>query len=144
MNVIRGILVVLLLFSGAAWAGNYSINPGGTVTDNLSGLLWQQEDDSVVRSWEAAISYCEGLSLAGQTDWRLPNVKELASLTDESRFNPVIDLEVFPGAKASQYWSSTAEDHSAECAWQVHFDGGDVNTNLKSCIVYTRCVRGGQ
>ena len=54
-----------------------------------------------------ALSYCEGLPLGGKTDWRLPNIKELESLTDDARYNPAIDTNFFPNAYASYYWSST-------------------------------------
>jgi hypothetical protein len=36
-------------------------------------------------NWEEALDYCEGLDLGGQTDWRLPNAKELQSIVDYDR-----------------------------------------------------------
>ena len=51
-----------------------------TVTDNVTGLMWQQEDDDVRRDWEDALVYCEELDLAGYTDWRLPDGGELRSI----------------------------------------------------------------
>ena len=60
-------------------------NEDGTVTDNATGLMWQQSDDGNTYDWEEAMSYCENLNLAGYSDWRLPNVKELQSIVDYTR-----------------------------------------------------------
>jgi len=38
---------------------SYTDNSDGTVTDNVTSLMWQKEDDNTTRIWEAAISYCE-------------------------------------------------------------------------------------
>lgn len=64
---------------------NFVDNNNGTITDNATGLMWQQADDGTMRNWENALSYCENLSLGGHTDWRLPNAKELHSILDYNR-----------------------------------------------------------
>ena len=33
-------------------------------------------------NWEDALSYAENLELAGYSDWRLPNAKELQSIVE--------------------------------------------------------------
>jgi hypothetical protein len=60
-------------------------NENGTISDHATGLMWQQTDDGIPRDWEHALSYAENLTLAGYTDWRLPNAKELQSIVDYSR-----------------------------------------------------------
>lgn len=64
---------------------NFINNNDGTVTDISSGLVWQQNDSGQGLFWTDALSYCEDLSLAGFTDWRLPNAKELQSIVDYLR-----------------------------------------------------------
>lgn len=64
---------------------NFADNGDGTVTDYATGLIWQQADSGSGMIWEDALDYCESLSLAGGTDWRLPNAKELQSIVDYSR-----------------------------------------------------------
>ena len=64
---------------------NFVNNNNGTITDNATGLMWQQADDGVARDWQSALSYAENLTLAGYSDWRLPNAKELQSLVDYNR-----------------------------------------------------------
>ncbi len=60
-------------------------NADGTITDHATGLMWQQADSGTGMSWQEALASCEGLELAGHSDWRLPNAKELQSLIDYSR-----------------------------------------------------------
>lgn len=71
---------------GSSYGTNaFSDNANATITDNSSGLTWQQNDSGKGLNWEEALSYCENLNLAGQTDWRLPNAKELQYIVDYSR-----------------------------------------------------------
>jgi hypothetical protein len=64
---------------------NFVDNGDGTVADLATGLIWQQADSGVGMTWEAALAYAENLELAGHSDWRLPDVKELQSLIDYTR-----------------------------------------------------------
>ena len=132
-----GLLLVAPGLAAAFTASN------GAVTDQRTGLVWQQQDDGKRRPWGAAIAYCEGLSLAGQSDWRLPNMKELESITDVGRYIPSID-PIFPGTQVSCYWSSTTCACGVNGAWFVYFYNGNVSHNYKSYDYYVRCVRSGQ
>jgi len=105
--------------------------------------MWQQGEGGQ-KTWEDAITYCEGLSLAGYTDWRLPNIKELESITDDSIYSPAIDTNYFPDANASSYWSSTTSVEYSPDAWLVFSSSGYVNSSDKSVSSYVRCIRGGQ
>ena len=60
-------------------------NGNGTIQDKATGLTWMQADSGQAMDWGQALAYCESLDVAGQTDWRLPNIKELQSLVDYSR-----------------------------------------------------------
>jgi len=135
-------------------------NGDNTVTDMETGLTWQQDDDSIIRTWEEALIYCESLELpAGQIDWRLPNIKELRSLVDNTTHSPAIDLDYFPSTNFGDYWSSTHGwnyshhdgEYSPSGAWSISFgiaenthDDGYINKSPTSNNEYVRCVRGGQ
>jgi len=136
-------VVIVLFFAACAIAGDFTDNGDGTVTDANTGLMWQQREAGTMH-WEGALTYCEGLSLAGYSDWRLPNIKELESITDDSLYDPAIDTNYFPEAHASYYWSSTAGAGPTSGAWGVGFYGGIVSSYLKSNTYYVRCVRAGQ
>ena len=141
-NRVFGMLTGCLLLAAPVWAGEYTAS-NGAVTDQRTGLVWQQQDDGQQRAWEGAIAYCEGLPLANQDDWRLPNVKELESITDDSRTYPAID-PIFTDTKAFNYWSSTSGASSSYFAWNVYFYYGNVYLNNKTSSFYVRCVRSGQ
>ncbi|MCK5916065.1 MAG: DUF1566 domain-containing protein, partial [Deltaproteobacteria bacterium] len=117
------------------------------VTDSTTTLQWQ-DDETVkneTRTWTASISYCEDtLSLGGLDDWRLPNNKELLSITDYTRLNPAIDDTVFIHTALSKYWSSTTYAHSSKKAWFMTFTVGARGYMDKSSEFYVRCVRGGK
>ena len=120
---------------GKEWGENQFGNTGdGTVGDRLTGLLWQQEDDGKERNWQQSLGYCENLSLAGRTDWRLPNIRELHTIIDYSRHNPAIDTDVFVQQdRTGWFWSSTTHGDSPRMASYICFgkcisvDGRDVH-----------------
>ena len=101
---------------------DYTDNGDGTVTDNATGLMWQQNDDGNTRDWENALSYAEDLTLAEHDDWRLPNAKELQSIVDYTRspdftnspaIDPVFGATTFsdPEENLGQYgyyWTGTS------------------------------------
>ena len=138
MTLMAGVVLFLLL-RGLAVAG-YTDNGNGTVTDTVTNLMWQQQDDATVRTWEQALTYCEGLSFGGHTDWRLPNIKELKSLADTTRYNPSIN-PIFINTKSSSYWSSTTYVSNSTFAWDVGFPNGVVGYYNKTYSDYVRCVR---
>jgi|GEM_PF-1304373 len=117
----------------------------GTVSDADTNLMWQQQNDGTERTWQAALAYCEDLTLGGYEDWRLPNIRELKSILDYTHFNPAIDMSYFPNTVSSSYWSSTTNVYLTDGAWSQRFDDGSgAYTNGKSGSCYVRCVRGGQ
>jgi len=64
---------------------NFVDNGDGTVTDQATGLMWQQDDSGYGMFWEHALAYAESLTDIGYDDWRLPNAKELQSILDYTR-----------------------------------------------------------
>jgi hypothetical protein len=117
-------------------------NEDGTVTDNNTGLMWQQAEPDYM-TWEQALNYCEGLNLANKTDWRLPNIMELESLTDDTRYDPAIDTNFFPNASSSFYWSSTTAAFYPYNAWVVVGSDGSVEGHQRKDVThfYVRCIR---
>ena len=124
--------------------GHLVINGDGTATEVSTGLMWQQAEGAKEMTWDAAISYCEKLSLAGYADWRLPNLKELRSIIDHSEYAPSIDTTYFPNTVSSYYWSSTTVANHTNSAWLVDFLYGVGYWRNKSYDLYVRAVRGGQ
>jgi Protein of unknown function (DUF1566)/Bacterial Ig-like domain/Putative binding domain, N-terminal len=120
---------------------SFTDNNDGTVTDTGTGLTWQQGEPGVM-TWQGGLDYCNGLTMGGYSDWRLPNIKELESLTDDSRCNPAIDTSFFPSTYTSNcYYSSTPDAYWKTSAPCVSFNNGGVY-GVMSFGGQTRCVRG--
>jgi hypothetical protein len=145
------------LQKGVAWPSpRLTDNGNGTVTDNLTGLIWLKNANFFgVRNWATALTDCNTLAANGTTltdgsvagDWRLPNKRELFSLIDDSNNNPALPtghpftgVQSFPG----NYWSSTTYADGTDWAWYVYLNYGYVNYGSKAYTFYVWPVRGGQ
>jgi Protein of unknown function (DUF1566) len=107
----------------------FTDNGDGTITDNLTGLIWLKNADCFgQRNWEQALADANALadpqcglsdgSVAG--DWRLPNRKELGSLLDFENFRPPLPTgHPFITLRNSFYWSSTTVAGIPDRAWSV-------------------------
>ena len=124
----------------------YTNNGDGTVTDNTTGLMWQQGTARNYMTWENALSYCENLNLAGYTNWRMPTIKELISLVNFSNASsgPMINQTYFPNTAATIYWTSTTKANASDTAWDMDFSDGINNDCYKTSETYVRAVRMGQ
>jgi hypothetical protein len=125
----------------------FTDNGDGTVTDNLTGLMWAKDANlnNGAITWQEALDYANNLTLgvAGcgstWTDWRLPNVKELQSLIDFSNSNPALpNGHSFSNVQSSYYyWSSTTYATIITYnAWYVGLLNGHVGSNDKVNIHY--------
>jgi hypothetical protein len=130
-------------------ASSFSRNANGVVTDSRTHLEWQDDysdnSNNIKQTiWQSAIDYCENLNLDGKSDWRLPNLNELTSLVDDTRFNPSINSS-FQNTYSNGYWSSTSSLGNNGTAWIVYFNyGSQGDSTTKDNNRYVRCVRAGQ
>jgi hypothetical protein len=144
------------LEKGIAWPVPRFIDHGnGTVTDNLTGLIWTKNASlpNGYITWQQALDYVASLNASnyfGYTDWRLPNRKELFSLIDHSQYNPFLPADhPFTNVQSSLYWSSTTYAYSPDQPWTVSVWYGTVNgrysgTKSDSNSLAVWPVRGGQ
>lgn len=117
-------------------------NGNGSISDLASGLAWQRQTDATTRNHVEAISYCQNLVLAGSGNWRLPGLKELASIVDLRTRFLTIDSQLFPTANSQSYWSAPSDSSSLDtAAWSISFLNGSVQNNSKSANLFVRCVR---
>jgi hypothetical protein len=136
------------------------INEEEVVIDNNTGLIWQQSTaDTNGDGWltssdqlpyEDASVYCQNLSYAGRTNWRIPTIVELESIVDYGRYYPAINpiFEVQTSLYSSaEHWTSTVEsrraDGSIQTRWYIGFTTGGVERSLLSSPFWVRCVSGG-
>ncbi len=148
-------------------------NNNGTVTDNLTGLIWLKNANcmdmvgGIAKSsgrltWADALTWSNNLATGncGLTDgstagqWRLPNVREMQSLPDYGFFSPALcntdgsakwsEGAPFTGVQSDYYWSSTTFASSTNTAWHVDLSAGGVYQNDKNVTDLVWPVRGGQ
>lgn len=116
-----------------------------SVMDRKHNLIWEQKSDAnrtKTFSWKAAIQYCEQLSHDGHGNWRVPNIKELWSLTRlKQEEKPLINLTWFPKTAQGNYWSGTSEDGNGSNSLYVNFSEGSLEGSPKSTSLHVRCVR---
>ncbi len=145
----KHIVILLCVLSGLAEAAGARYerdNVAKIVTDKLTGLQWQdnEEANTTVTTWEGAIDYCTLLPLDGYDDWRLPNISELYYLADRSVYNPALSSVFVYNSQSMHYWSSTTYASDKTKAWLVKYDYGGDATGTKSLSMNVRCVRGGK
>ena len=136
--------------------------------DNLTGLIWLKKancigtdnlgvdtdgtsNDGMVY-WQTALNFVTNLNTTPancgvtQTDWRLPNLRELQSLIDYGRFSPALPSgHPFLNVQSDYYWSATTFANDAGYAWYVRLNVGSVYIGNKTTdTYYVWPVRGGQ
>lgn len=118
---------------------DYRKNNNQTVTDLHTGLMWINPDVDIQHTWVNAVSYCNDLVFAGQTDWRLPTKFELESIVDYTKSYPALN-QVF-SCQNSFYWSATPYMPNPSYAWSVFCPDGADHWVHKTNNYYIRCVR---
>ena len=172
-NLLRSTLAALLLPS-PVWAAQscntqipastpdnaFTLNADGTVLHTKTGLTWTRcsagqswngntcTGTATAHTWQAALQLAQTANsnrYLGATDWRLPNLKELASIVEQRCFDPAINTTVFPGTPSDVFWSASVYAPYPNDAWFVLFNDGSVsNVNEGSNGGAVRLVRGGQ
>lgn len=139
-------------------------------TDGITQIgnqMYQNQPFTKKYTWKKAGAYCQGLTLGGHRDWRLPtrdelfaigNIKKLHEWKDydtwkkwfdknkhrrfknskgESHFIDKRFIENMP--KYSYFWTSEEKDSSH--AWFVRFVDGRDDWGNKTSSIYALCVR---
>ena len=134
------------LQEGVAWPSpRFTDNGDGTVTDNLTGLMWAQNANlDGTNTWADALTYVNALDLAGHDDWRLANVNELESLinAEEASSATWLNTQGFSDVEAATYWTSTTYGNNTSNAWVGNMGAGYVvASNPKVSTFYLWPVR---
>ena len=133
-------------------------NGDGTVTDVDSKLMWmrcpsgqswvdnQCTGQVIAYNWADAVREANKLSRSGDaffSDWRLPALRDLATITDRGCENPRTNLLLFPGTPSSAFWTSTPRPggKSEDLAFALSFGAEGVLAARKDERFYVRFVR---
>ncbi|MCD6250197.1 MAG: DUF1566 domain-containing protein [candidate division Zixibacteria bacterium] len=143
--------------AGVTWPEpRFTDNGDGTVTDNLTGLMWLKDGECFgIKTWQDALdmvadfntnpgdySYGGGYT-ATYDDWVLPNVNELESIVNAEEPNPAAWLngQGFLNVRWDHYWSSTTGENDSDYAWAVSLHSGLVTNRNKSGYYSVWAVR---
>ena len=131
---------------------HYTVNDG-EVTDNYTGLVWQQGFSPSLMDWASAPAYCAGLTINGHTGFRMPTLGELSSSVNEANVGGAVVATTFPdnpnGCKDPKYWFWAAEASKVGgTAWGLSYCDGFTGYNVGASgdwnyfpTANVRCVR---
>jgi hypothetical protein len=117
------------LRKGAVWpATRFKADTSSTVTDLLTGLIWEKSPSTTGVSWTAALTTAQTSSTGSYTDWRLPNVNELANLLNAEQGSTAdfLNTQGFNNITATAYWTSSSCKAATTQAWTVNFGEGQI------------------
>ncbi len=104
-------------------APTYTVHADGTVTDNITGLMWQRIDGGEMTR-RAAATYCDTLTLGGYGDWRLPKAGEVFVLLNHDKVNPALDVAAFTKTTAEYWWAEEGRADDGTRVWAANAGGG--------------------
>ena len=126
------------------------------VTDNLTGLMWVKDLNTVKinsnaagsrTNWKNALDSIatanSGDGYCGHTDWYLPTVNDLSSLLNYSVSNQseLLIEQGFSNVQTADYWSSTSFLGTEYYTWSVNFFYGSEGLNNPTYTQYVWPVR---
>lgn len=129
-------------------------NGDGTLTETTTGLMWARADSYAdlgkCLNWYQSRKYVPNLRTGGYDDWRMPTMRELGGIFDNTKENaitwdhqpeyPLALDEKFADGAAYWYWSADYEKTKMTdcCALALYFVTGIANTRR-----LTVCSNGG-
>ncbi|HRI07311.1 MAG TPA: DUF1566 domain-containing protein [Nannocystaceae bacterium] len=113
---------------------------GEVVRDNKTGLSWERAPSAVKREWGAARSACDGSTLGGFDDWRIPRVEELKTLFETTPPTTQLAADHPFTVTSEERWTSTG-DPARRTA--VLVANGNIFGHAVSDALAVWCVRGG-
>jgi len=124
-----------------------------TLLDTTTDLVWRRcaegqtwdgstcSGEAVKYTWQQALQLAHEASNEDLLGWRLPNVKELATITERDCVRPAINSSLFPATPPDDFWTSTPSADDPDRAWVVAFFNASHSIKEKDRFIYVRLVR---
>jgi hypothetical protein len=133
----------------------FTVFDNGQLLDLTTNLMWMRcsigqtwvngtsicSGEAEPYTWKQALELSVGYSFNASTNWRLPNIKELSSITERSCTRPSINGSLFPDTPPDDFWSSTPSMSDPERAWVIAFFNSSNSIKAKNRAVFVRLVR---
>lgn len=145
--------------AGAVTISKREAISNNTVLDNNTGLTWMRYHSTKmgttskglmpqtgslydIYAWCAA---CNTASVGGSTDWRVPNVYEMLSITDYETPDSYPDSTAFPTFTSASFYTSNTQSNATGRRHTVDLSNGNVGYTATPTTTYYRVllVRGG-
>lgn len=132
---------------------NFEAVTTSTLLDTTTDLVWRRcsegqtwdgstcTGEAVKYTWQQALQLAQQASNDDLLGWRLPNVKELATLTERDCVRPAINSSLFPATPPDDFWTSTPSADDPDRAWVVAFFNASHSIKEKDRFIYVRLVR---
>jgi Protein of unknown function (DUF1566)/YHYH protein/Abnormal spindle-like microcephaly-assoc'd, ASPM-SPD-2-Hydin len=106
-------------------APSFTDNGNSTITDNVTGLMWQKTDNGE-STWDSAVTNAATITTGGYTDWRLPTPLEAMSILNHNN-SPALNSTYFlnnAGGSPGYWWTSDLFGTSTTNVWCTNSGGG--------------------
>lgn len=132
---------------------NFEAVTTSTLLDTTTDLVWRRcaegqtwdgstcSGEAVKYTWQQALQLAQQASNDDLLGWRLPNVKELATLTERDCVRPAINSSLFPATPPDDFWTSTPSADDPDRSWVVAFFNASHSIKEKDRFIYVRLVR---
>jgi hypothetical protein len=113
---------------------------GDVIPDPRTGRTWERTRASAGMTWLAALKYCQAQAIGGEVDWRLPSIKELQTIVDDSPGSPAL---YWDAGSTGFLWSSTPSPDVTDGVYVLFAITGSTLIQ-RSSVAYNHvlCVRG--
>lgn len=129
----------------------------GTVTDEVTMLMWLRcsagqawtegrcEGTATLHDWHSAQAVVGDVNEGGKfffNDWRIPSLRELASIAERECQDPRVNLTVFPDTPAGSFWTTSSRSGGdGERFYALSFGAEGVSLDPKRQKNFVRLVR---
>jgi hypothetical protein len=116
--------------------GDFSNSGDGTVLDSKNRKMWFDQSSGRSKNWKDANFFCQDLVFLNKSDWRLPTIEELYSITNSGKI-----CSKFENIKPNWYWSSTNFITNRNKFWNLNTTTGMDTWDSSSRKILTTCIR---
>ncbi len=107
----------------------YVFNGFDEVYDKKTSLIWHrcllgQAGTNCQEGTAQVLNWLQALEVGSTQGWRVPNIRELATLVELQCSNPAINLSVFPNQPNGHLWSSSPYHFYDHYAWYLDLADG--------------------